>query len=89
MLVNSFVAVLDIPFHLQDKKIVIIRCKPGVFFSLDAPLVQSIIIVVGDKNNPLWHLKQVGIISLKILSSTFEEQWIKAKSSEDLKKLFA
>lgn len=33
--------------------------------------------------------KTSGQISLKILSSTFEEQWIKAKTTKDLKKILS
>ena len=66
----------------------LIRCRPGIFFSSEAPSVQCVFVLAGTLDNRGLHLKAVSALAKALQNQSFEERWMKARNSDELKQLF-
>ncbi len=69
-------------------RILIARCKGGVFFSKDSPEIKSVIVLMGTKDKRNLHLRSLAAVAHIIQSSHFEKEWMAARKPNNLKDIF-
>ena len=68
-------------------KILMIRSKKGIFFSKENPLVQTVFLLLGTKDERNFHLRTLSSIAQIVQSPDFEKKWLAAKNIQGLKDL--
>ncbi|MBN1798310.1 MAG: amino acid permease [Spirochaetales bacterium] len=67
--------------------IVLIRCKEGIHYGPEIPLVNIVFALVGTKDERNFHLQALMAIAQIVQHKDFEHTWMKTKSLEDLRSL--
>ncbi|MGD9140897.1 MAG: amino acid permease [bacterium] len=65
--------------------ILLARSKGGVYFSEDAPHVHAIFVLVGTRDERNFHLRSLSAIAQIVQDPGFEEKWMAAESTEELR----
>jgi APA family basic amino acid/polyamine antiporter len=65
--------------------IVLIRCKEGIHYGSDIPLVNVVFALAGTKDERNFHLQALMAIAQIVQHKDFEHKWMKTKSLEDLR----
>ncbi len=65
--------------------ILLIRCKEGIRFSEAAPMVQTIFVLVGTRDERDFHLRALSAIAQIVQDSHFERKWLRAKNERALR----
>ncbi len=68
-------------------EILLVRSKKGVFFSDTAPNVHAMFFLFGTKEQRHFHLVALSAIAQIVQDSDFETNWLKAKNTDELRKL--
>lgn len=66
-------------------EIIIVRCDAGITFSEDLPPVYAVFVIIGSKDERLFHLKALAAIAQITQDANFDKAWLGAKNIEDLK----
>jgi APA family basic amino acid/polyamine antiporter len=67
-------------FHL-----VLVRCKLGVRFSGSRQSVKAVFILIGTKNERLFHLQALAAVAQILQDTSFEKRWMDAKGAGGLR----
>jgi len=67
--------------------IILIRCKKGIHYGPDIPLVNVVFALVGTKDERNFHLQALMAIAQIVQHKDFEHKWMKTESLEDLRSL--
>jgi mannitol/fructose-specific phosphotransferase system IIA component (Ntr-type) len=67
-------------FHL-----VLIRCRKGIRFSEKRQAVKAVFILIGTKDERLFHLQALSAVAQIIQDEDFEEEWLSAKDPAGLR----
>lgn len=65
--------------------ILLARSRGGVYFSEDAPHVHAIFVLVGTRDERNFHLRALSAIAQIVQDPGFEEKWMAAESTEELR----
>ncbi len=85
---SPFFAIPHIIVEGKDKfDIFIMRCKKGIYFSDTAPNVHALFFMSGSIDQRHFHLVALSAIAQIVQNPTFETEWLKADSIEDLRNL--
>ncbi len=80
---------LAIPHIIIDgeKKfsILLARCKKGIVFSKSKPLVHTVFVLVGSRDERKFHLQALSAIAQIVLDPRFENKWMRARSQKALR----
>jgi mannitol/fructose-specific phosphotransferase system IIA component (Ntr-type) len=66
-------------------KMVLVRCREGIYFSKNAPNITTVFILAGTKDLRNLHLRVLSAIAHIVQVPDFEEQWSQAKNGQALK----
>ncbi|MBN1997328.1 PTS sugar transporter subunit IIA [candidate division KSB1 bacterium] len=66
-------------------KMFVVRVKKGVIFSEKFDSVKAIFFLIGSKDERQFHLQALSAIAQITYNLDFEEQWLEAKSIQNLK----
>ena len=66
-------------------KILLARCKEGIYFSAEAPKVQIVFDIAGSRDERNFHLQALAAIAQIVQNSNFEKKWLSAKNTEALR----
>lgn len=67
-------------FHL-----LIARCQEGIQFSEEHPVVKAVFVIIGTRDERNLHLKTLAAIAHIIQHKSFEEQWFRARTEQQLR----
>ncbi len=84
--ITKFIAIPHIVIPGEHKfDIAIIRVREGVFFTKKAPDVKAIFVLLGTKDERLFHLQALAAIAQIVDDPEFESKWMRAKDAEGLR----
>ena len=63
----------------------IARCKPGIYFSVEAPEVHAVIVLAGSRTERNFHLRCLTAIAQVIQAPDFESRWLAAPGEQALR----
>ena len=67
--------------------ILLARCKKGIEFSPDQPLVYAAFVLIGARDERNFHLRALSAIAQIVLDPRFEKKWMRARNRDALKKV--
>ncbi|MCK5836043.1 MAG: cation:proton antiporter [Desulfobacula sp.] len=67
--------------------ILLARCKKGIEFSPSQPLVYAAFVLIGSKDERIFHLKALSAIAQIVMDPRFENKWMRAKNRDALKQV--
>lgn len=67
--------------------ILLARCKKGIEFEPEKPLVFAAFVLIGSKDERRFHLTALSAIAQIVMDPRFEHKWMRAKNREALKKV--
>jgi len=80
---------LAIPHVIVDGEhlfeLVLVRCKPGIVFSELHQPVRTVFVLVGSLDERNYHLRALMTIARLVREPEFEERWLQAQGSEQLR----
>ena len=65
----------------------IVRCREGVTFSRDNQFIKAVFILIGTLDERLFHLQALSAIAQITHNSNFEQNWLQAKNTDELRDL--
>jgi len=65
--------------------ILLARCRKKIIFSESGPLIQSVFVLAGTKDERNFHLRALSAIAQIVQDPHFEKKWLEANSKEDLR----
>lgn len=65
--------------------IFVARCQKGIYFSKEAPKVDTVFVLVGTKDERNFHLRVLSAIAQVLLNPDFKKKWLLAKNIEGLR----
>lgn len=68
-------------------KILLARCKDGIYYSELAPRVQAVFLLVGTKDQRDFHLYTLASIAEVVQQAYFNERWLKAGNEDTLRNI--
>ena len=68
-------------------EVMLARCREGVEFSESAPNIRAIFVLAGSRDERNFHLRALAGLAQIVQDPHFEERWVRAKGSEDLRDL--
>jgi APA family basic amino acid/polyamine antiporter len=83
---NPFLAIPHIVIegeHYFD--LLLVRCKEGITFSSAAPKVHTVFVLIGSRDERLFHLMSLAAIAQIVQEDDFESRWMAAKGTEALR----
>jgi APA family basic amino acid/polyamine antiporter len=66
-------------------EMLIARAKKGIYFSLDAPAVTTVFVLVGTRDERNFHLRALSAIAQIVQGKKFTERWDAAKNEQGLR----
>ncbi len=82
---------LAIPHIIVEKtsrfSILLARCREGIWFSEQAPMVPAVFVLAGPKGERTFHLQALAAIAQIVQSPNFEKRWLRAKDGHALRKV--
>jgi Trk K+ transport system NAD-binding subunit/mannitol/fructose-specific phosphotransferase system IIA component (Ntr-type)/Kef-type K+ transport system membrane component KefB len=69
--------------------ILLARCKQGIEFSPDQPLVNAAFVLIGSRDERKFHLQALSAIAQIVLDPRFENKWMRARNRSALKNVVA
>ena len=66
-------------------KIILVRAKKGIIFSEETPPVKIVFILGGSRDERNFHLRALAAIAQISSAKHFDEKWLKAKNTEELR----
>ena len=86
--VSPFLAIPHIIIDGKDKMfLTIIRCKEGVKFTDSEDSVKAVFVLGGTQEKRLLHLKTLAAIATLVDKKGFEQEWLNAANTIELKNL--
>jgi APA family basic amino acid/polyamine antiporter len=70
-------------------EMLIARCKPGIFFSQEAPDVHAVVVLTGSRKERNFHLRCLAAIAQVVQAADFESRWLAAPGEQALRDIFA
>ena len=67
--------------------ILLVRCKPGIYFSELAPHVTAVFVLVGTRDQRDHHLYALSTLAKIVQQPHFEEKWLKARNQWALRNI--
>lgn len=84
--INESLAIPHIIVPGENKfEVLLARCRGGVEFSETAKEVRSIFVLTGTRDERNFHLRALAGIAQIVRDPRFEDNWMKAKTTEDLR----
>jgi amino acid transporter/mannitol/fructose-specific phosphotransferase system IIA component (Ntr-type) len=79
-------AVPHIVIEQADRfEVLLTRCRPGVFFSHEAPEIHTIFVIVGSREQRNFYLRVLSAIAQVVQDPEFESQWMEARNEQALR----
>jgi mannitol/fructose-specific phosphotransferase system IIA component (Ntr-type) len=69
----------------HQTRILLARCRKGVFFSDDRKSVKAAFVIVGTQDDRHLHLKTLAAVAQILQQEHFEERWLEARSAQQLR----
>lgn len=67
--------------------ILLARCKKGIAFSPDQPLVYAAFVLIGSRDERNFHLQALSAIAQIVLDPRFEKKWMRARNRHTLRQV--
>ena len=69
----------------QSFDILLARCQKGIVFSKDVPVVHTVFVLIGSRDERNFHLRALSAIAQIVQDPHFEKKWLSAKNEEGLR----
>lgn len=84
--ISSFVAIPHIIIEGNNIfKLVVARCKEGVYFSESSPQVKAIFMLLGTRDERTFHLQALAAIAQIVHDENFEKKWTEAENTAHIR----
>ena len=67
--------------------ILLARCKEGIIFHGKDSKVRTVFVIAGTKDERSFHLRALAAIAQIVQDKNFQDSWMQARNSEDLKNI--
>ncbi|MDD9302259.1 MAG: cation:proton antiporter [Desulfobacter sp.] len=67
--------------------LLLVRCRKGIVFSSSQPLVYAAFVLIGSRDQRLFHLQALSAIARIVLDPGFEQKWRRAKGKTALRQM--